>query len=75
MCVGDQKAAWESYLQALKEHRVCIIESEPETWLDARTELMEELEEIQLDDDLDHKTEVGTSVSPKLIRDDHVLMG
>ena len=56
----------EAHIQALKGDRICVIESEHESRLDSKPELVEELKEIQLDDNLDHKTQVGTSMSSQL---------
>ena len=64
VCSGNQKIAREAYIRALKEDQICIIESKVEGRSDAALESVEELEEIQLDENPDHKTRVGTSISP-----------
>ena len=67
VCVGDQETARKAYALALKERgdRVCIIETEIESWAD-KPEPVEELEDIQLDDNPEHKTRIGTTLDPKL---------
>lgn len=47
---------------------MCVIEFEPETWPDVKPKPkpMEELEEIQIDDNLKHKTWVGTLMTLEL---------
>ena len=52
---------------ALKERgdRVCVVETELES-RGNKPEPFEELEDIQLDDNPEHKTQVGTTMSPEL---------
>ena len=66
MCLGNQKVAREAYIRALKGDRICVIVTEAERRSESAPEPVEELEEIQLDDNPDHKTRVGTSMSPEL---------
>ena len=56
VCLGNQKIAREAYIRALKGDRICVIESEPKNRPDSKLEPMEELEEIQLDDNPNHRT-------------------
>ena len=67
VCTGDQEAARRAYVLALKGRgdRVCVIEMELESCAD-KLELVEELEEIQLDDNPEHKTHVGITMSLEL---------
>ena len=45
--------------------RVCVVETELESRVD-KLEPVEELEDIQLDDNPEHKTRVGTTMDPEL---------
>mgnify|MGYP004636689889 CR=1 FL=1 len=45
--------------------RICVVEIELEFRVD-KLEPVEELEDIQLDDNPEHKTQVGTTMSPEL---------
>ena len=67
VCTGDQEAARRAYVLTLKGRgdRVCVIETEPESRSD-KPEPVEELEEIQLDDNLEHKTRLSTIMSSEL---------
>ena len=67
VCAGDQEAVRRAYMLTLKGRGdwVCVIETKPESHLD-KLEPIEELEEIQLDDNPEHKTRVGTTMSPEL---------
>ena len=62
VCVGDQETAKRAYMLTLKGRgdRVCVIKTEPGS-RSAKTEPIEELKEIQLDDNPEHKTRVGKS--------------
>ena len=67
VCVGDQEAAMRANVLALKGRgdQVCIIESELKPHA-ARPEPIEEREEIQLDDNPEHKTHVRATMSLEL---------
>ena len=67
VCAGNQEAARRAYLLALKGRgdKVCVIEMEPEPRPN-KPEPVEELEEIQLDDNPDHRTRIGTTMNSEL---------
>ena len=67
VCAGNQEAARRAYVLDLKgrEDRVCVIETKPKSRSD-KPEPMEEFEEIQLDENPEHKTRVWTTMSPEL---------
>ena len=66
VCSGIQKIAREAYIRALKGDWICVIESEAEGQSESTPEPIEELEEIQLDDNPDHKMRISTSMMPEL---------
>ena len=65
-CKGDQKLARELYLKALKGKQVCVVNAEPKDRSYERGKPAEETEEIQLDNDPSHTTQIGTSLSREL---------
>ena len=66
VCSGNQKIAREAYIRALKGDRICVIESEAKSRSESAPEPIEELKEMQLDDNPDHKTRISTSMLPEL---------
>ena len=57
VCAGDQETARRAYMLALKGRgdRVCVVETELESHAD-KPEPVEELEDIQFDENPEHKT-------------------
>ena len=65
-CRGDQKTAKELYLKALKGRKVYVVDVEPEDKPDESWEPIEETKEVQLDDNPERTTQIGTSLSWEL---------
>ena len=66
VCAGDQKVARDAYLEALRGDRVCVVDSEinPRPGQDSGPE--EPTEKIMLDDNPEHTTRIGSSLTPEL---------
>ena len=66
ICANDQKAARDTYLEALRGDRVCVVDSKMDSRLGQESRPEAPTEEVILDGNPEHMTRVGSSLAPEL---------